>query len=279
MAGNDSSLEMVDMSSHLYGRYAHYYEVIAKDRDFGKQLELIKATLPQPDPRGRICFLELFAGPAYHAIIASQDPSYDVWAIDSSDEMKRIAVSAGFPNSQNYIVNRLPNAIARIPQETKIDCVICLRYSLGYLGIREVFQLLTRLKPRLSHGGKVFVELHEISSVINSMRSTDIQLRTGHSNRGEEVECVWPDGDIGWRRESYLADMKITLKIRSRSGETTETSFVSMENLHSAELLGFLAELCGLSYALVSDKYGLKDIDSYFKHSVLVELANEHRFV
>jgi hypothetical protein len=87
---------------------------------------------------------------------------------------------------------------------------------------------------------------------------------------------MWPAGDIAWKRESYVAEMNINLQIRSAFGETREATFVSKENIHSAELLEFLAGLCGLRYALVTDKYNPEYVETYFKHSVLIELTNDN---
>lgn len=260
----------------LYKQYAHYYEVISNDRNFKKQFELINSFLIQENSPSKIQyklrFLELFAGPAYHSIIASSITEYDILAIDNSSEMKEIAMSNGFSNGNNYIISDLPLAISDLPLEKKLDCVVCLRYSLGYLNINEVFQLLTELKKRLSENGKIFIELHEISTVLNSMKSTNIHLRTARNKFNEEVECIWPKGDIIWNKDSYLAEMNVGLKIQSGLNKVKEVNFISKENIHSAELLAFLAHVCGLNFAFVSDKYKITDIDKYFKNSILIEI-------
>jgi hypothetical protein len=260
----------------LYSEYAHYYEIIGSDRDFVKQFALIKSLLPQP--AGKTCILELFAGPAYHAVVAAQDVSHEVWAIDSSAEMKTIAAGAGFDPGR-YIVGDLPRAVGELPAGKKFDCVICLRYSLGYLDINETFLLLSALAERLSANGRIFIELHEISGVIDSMRSTEIHVRSATSRDDEAVECTWPDGNISWSKSSYLAAMNVSLKISSPAGITKEASFVSKENIHSAELLGFLAGRCGLRCAVVAEKYTFADVGADFKNSILIELGHEKSLI
>ncbi|MGY0036539.1 methyltransferase domain-containing protein [Pedobacter sp. NJ-S-72] len=106
--------------------------------------------------------MELFAGQSLHSIEALKKPDINVWAIDSSSEMKQIAITGGFKNPAQYIVGDLPQAILNCVDQLKFDCITCLYNGLSNLTKSAVFELLSNCKQILNSKGKIFIELHNI---------------------------------------------------------------------------------------------------------------------
>ncbi|KIO76591.1 hypothetical protein TH53_14210 [Pedobacter lusitanus] len=146
------------MRNKLYKEFASSYAAVTNNRDFKAQLELLLNTYQPEQPCQS--FIELFAGQSYHSIAAIQKGTMDVWAVDSSLEMKQLAVAEGFLNPEQYIVGDLPGSIAAHP--VKFDCVACLYSGLSTLPMQAVYELLQNIRPLLSNKGKVFIELHDI---------------------------------------------------------------------------------------------------------------------
>ncbi|MGY0427242.1 MAG: class I SAM-dependent methyltransferase [Polaribacter sp.] len=219
------------MIRDFYGKYAHYYDIISNDRNFSEQIVLLKKTI-QSNNKNIYNFLELFAGPARHSIAASTHEDINIFAVDNSQEMQDLAMEIGFPDRSKYWVSDFPldkkfdniNAI-------KFDCVLCLRYSIGYLNRKSILELLMSLKNRLKSDGKIIMELHNISNMMMSMKGTDIHKRIATSKYDETVECLWPDGEIVWSNIDYLAKMNVSVNIKKNNKEKT-LKFLSEENIY-----------------------------------------------
>jgi SAM-dependent methyltransferase len=261
------------MITQLYNDFAHYYEAICEDRDFTAQMDLVLNNLePAADRRS---LLELFAGPAYHGIAAQQLADIDVWAVDASAEMRSIAGKRGFRDLDQYVVGNLPAAVNQIPEEVSFNCVLCLRYSLGYLDRRQVYELLRILAARLKPKGRIYIEAHDISFIVANMQGTSIHCRFAETDDGQKLRCTWPSGDIAWKPTDFQADMTVLVEV-GEEDKRQEFKFSSVENIYSCNEIVFIASLIGLKSRIVQEDPARRNLwESIFANSIIIELTNE----
>lgn len=227
------------MIGHFYTEYAEYYAVIANDRNFSKECRKIISFLNLNE---EFNMLEIFAGPAYHSIELTKQ-GINTWAIDLSKEMKSIAVVRGFRNPGHYLSGKLPNELDNLKKQ--MDCVLCMRYSIGYLNRKEVFVLLNKMKTILKYKGLIFIELHRINDLLSNYDNAAIKKRTSKMPGGEEIECTWPHGKIKWASTDFVAKMDVAVKINGSDKMSINKMFKSVEYIYSFDELNFMASLLG----------------------------------
>ncbi len=127
------------MLNNLYKEFAAYYATITNDRDFKGQIKCILDTYDAESPCNTL--LELFAGQSVHSIEAMRQGT-DSWAVDSSTEMKELAIANGFNNAGQYVVGNLPEAILDFAAAPKFDCVLGLFNGICNLTTEGLFDLL-----------------------------------------------------------------------------------------------------------------------------------------
>lgn len=249
----------------LYKEFAEYYAVMTNDRDFKGQLECILKEYKLESPCQNL--IELFAGQSLHSIEALKK-GIDAWAIDSSMEMKYLALKGGFTNPDQYIVGDLPDAILNCIDK-KFDCVICLCYSISCLNKTSLLMMLKNIKKILSPKGKVFIEIHDINNIMEYVANTNVQFIEIKELDGGKVKFAWPSGKIKWDHYSYNAEVPIQLIVQSING--TETiDFTSQEYIYSTEDIAFLASLLGYNYKLMNYEAHWK---VNFQDSIILELS------
>jgi hypothetical protein len=255
------------MKNKLYKEFASYYADVTNDRDFKAQLELILSTFESGNPC--ISFLELFAGQSLHSIEALKKPDIDVWAIDSSSEMKQIALAEGFKNPAQYIVGDLPEAILSCPDNIKFDCITCLYNGLSILNIENVFQLLKNCRQKLSDHGKMFVEMHDIFLITEYLSNPQIRYTEVTNSRGELIKYAWPSGKIKWSPYNYRAEVPVQFLIQS-SQRTDTIEFTSYDHIYSTEHIIFLAGLIGFEAKILTETQSWAE---FFGGSIILELS------
>ncbi|MBB6270635.1 hypothetical protein HDF26_001062 [Pedobacter cryoconitis] len=227
------------MKNKLYNEFAGYYAKLTSNRDFKNQIALILNTYDHENPCKT--FIELFAGQAVHSIEAIQRTGIDVWAADSSPEMKLLAISEGFENPDQYIVGELPGSMIQTG-DVKFDCVACLYSAFSALPMQEVFELLKKIKQALSSHGKLFIELHDIVDTMEYIANPIISYKEVAGTREERIKYAWPSAKINWDRYSHTAEVPVQLIIQSpESNDTIE--FISTDHIYSAEEIIFMANL------------------------------------
>ena len=237
------------MTNKLYKHYASSYAAVTNNRDFKSQLELILQTY-QPDNPCQ-SFIELFAGQSLHSIEAFKKDNIDVWAADSSQEMKELAVSQGFLKPDQYIVGYLPESILNNTGNIKFDCIACLYSAFSAIPLQKVFELLFHLKPLLSDKGKIFIELHDVFYTMEYIANPVVQYQEVQNSEGEQVSYAWPSGKIKWDHYSHTAEVPITFNIQS-AGSTETVEFISTDHIYSAEEIIFIANLLDYESKLLS---------------------------
>ncbi|MCC8423662.1 class I SAM-dependent methyltransferase [Mucilaginibacter sp. UR6-11] len=247
-------------------RFADYYAKMSNDRNFKGQLECILNSYGQ---NPNLHLLELFAGQALHGIEASQRGNIDVWAIDSSEEMKQLALDNGFKNTDQYLVADLPEGLLKCEGNVLFDCVICLYHGLSNLNIEAVFTLLGHVKKLLNVNGKIFIELHNINKLMSYIENPEIHFEELQTSYDEKLQYAWPGGKIQWSPYSYEAEVPIKLNIKLQS--TRETiELTSRDYIYSADEIKFLAHLLGYKTKILTNE---SEGRPHFGNSVLLELS------
>ena len=255
------------MKNKLYKEFASYYADVTNDRDFKSQLELILDTYDSANPCKS--FMELFAGQSLHSVEALKKPDIDVWAIDSSTEMKQIALAEGFKNPAQYIVGDLPEAILNCPENAKFDCITCLYNGLSILNIENVFQLLKNCKQKLNDHGKLFVEMHDIFLMTEYLSDPQIRYTEVTNSKGELIKYAWPSGKIKWNAYNYRAEVPVQFLIQS-SQRTDTIEFTSYDHIYSTEHIIFLAGLLGFEARILTETPAWIE---FFGSSIILELS------
>lgn len=253
----------------LYKKFAEYYVAINNSRDYKTELDCILKSYDPEYPCGS--FIELFAGQASHSIAAFRKGNMDVWAIDSSSDMKRIAVSQGFKNPDHYIIGDLPGEILNIPSIVKFDCVACLCYGLSNLNVTDMFYTLNHVKMLLNKKGKFFIEIHNIAEVLTYINSPIVNFEEFKDSGGKMINYAWPGGKIIWNAHSYQAEVPITLLIPTDDG-IEKVEVVSKEHIYSTDYILFIANLLGYSGKILSQEPLWNET---FRDSIMLELTIE----
>ena len=238
------------MEYELYTDLARYYTAVSADRDFAAQVDFMSqyahATGHPLGPDAVV--LELFAGPAWHAQVLRERFSAASYCIDASHEMRKIAMASGRATQETYIVGVLPEALEQLPSQTRVDLVLMLRYSMGYLDPAQLEHLCRRVQEIMQPGGLVLVELHNLGVLRNGLKALSIRDRVVTSERGETVRCVWPEGDIAWDDDDWTATMAVRFDITERNGATRVLTSTSREHIYPVKALERLATACGLVF-------------------------------
>jgi hypothetical protein len=257
------------MKNKLYKEFASYYVAATNDRDFKNQLELILDTYDAENPCRSI--LELFAGQSLHSIEATKNPDMDVWAIDSSSEMKQIALAAGFNNPDKYIVGDLPEAILDCVDQVKFDCITCLYHGLSNLTKTAVFDLLNNCKKILNSNGKLFIELHDIFYMMQYIANPQIHYTEVENAKGEQIKYAWPSDKIEWDPYTFTAKVPVKFLVQSPQRQRVDTiEFTSTDHLYSTEDIVFLANLLGYNCRIMTTH---PSWGKYFEKEIILELS------
>ncbi|WP_158797437.1 hypothetical protein [Pedobacter sp. L105] len=260
------------MIDRLYQQYAGYYAGVTSDRSYKDHLDYIINSFSPEQPCQS--FLELFAGQALHSIEALKRKDIDVWAIDSSAEMKQLALEGGFEKPDQYLVGLLPDAILAFAGKVKFDCILSSSCSISYLNKKEVYQLLQNSKELLHKNGKVFIEMYDIISFMEGSHFSAYGYSwfpKVQNTAGEIIRLMWPSGKIKWDQNSYSVSIPVKLMVESSKG-TDVTEFISEQHIHSAEDIIFIADLLGYTNKVLSNDIELKNS---FDNGVVIELTYE----
>lgn len=257
------------MKNKLYQEFAGYYAAMSNHRDFKGQLDCI---LDLYDPKAPCrSLLELFSGQSFHSIEAFNKGNIDVWAIDSSSEMKNLALRSGFQKAEQYIVGLLPEAILSYNGKEKFDCILCLYHGLSNMTMKQVYETLGHLKNLLSENGKLFIEIHNIEKIMEYLTSPMVHEEEIQTSGGADlvVKYAWPSEKISWNCFDYNAIVPIKLILESSSGAET-IELTSQERIFSTEEIIFIAELLGYNTRILTDEISGR---VHFGNSIILELS------
>lgn len=198
------------LQNSLYSSNALVYDALSSDRDFRLELESLGVSRPGS---GNGAILELFAGPAYHGLSLTQmEWDGEIFAIDSSPQMRDIAVLKGFP-SDKYIVEDVCEAFKLLPTDTLFSTVLVMRWSLGLIPPVKAEKLVELICKRMQPGGHAFFELHRIDLLVGGL--SDLDIRTRHATIDDShVTCTWPSGKLLWARDEWKVEMPILISMK-----------------------------------------------------------------
>ncbi|MCX2486789.1 hypothetical protein [Pedobacter sp. MR2016-24] len=253
------------MANKLYDEYAEYYAAITDDRDFEKQLDCILSLY-----EGVKCenLLELFAGQAKHSIAALKR-YINVWAIDSSKNMKRIALKKGFIKEDQYLIGYLPECMLNINSEVKFDCILCLYNGLSNLNIESVYNLLTNAKDRLSGKGRIIIEMHNIEGIMRYVAEPQINSVDLINERNEQIIYEWPSDKVIWDPYSFKANVPVKVRVDS-NGIQSIYDLSTIDYIYGLDEIAFLGKLIGLKSRILSEDENWSNI---YQNSVILEMS------
>ena len=215
----------------LYTRFAECYEALNQDRNFDAQS---KAILSLPTQAGsEIRILDLFSGPAYHSPTLSSYSNSRVISVDSSAQMRQIAVKAGRCAESEYLVGTLPDDLDSLLRDSTFDIVLALRYSIGYLSLLQLEGLLQAIRSRMSLGGVVVLEIHRLDLVGSEFKSANIRERRVVLENGDVVVCRWPSGPLVWSPDDWIVEMPLSLQIGDGNDRANTEHMTSRERIFS----------------------------------------------
>lgn len=188
--------------SRLYEKDPSLYEAITA-RDFEAQARAVLRWVKRGAPR----LLELFAGPARHAL-ALQALDARVTCVDASAAMRRHARAAGV---RDYVRAKLPS----LPVRGLYDGALLLQFSAGILDCDGLSRLLGAVARRLRPGAPLVVELRRLSA----LRACDAHVlpRTLPWN-GRQVRLLCPEDGIEWSEDDWTVAM--TMRVDLLDGDS-----------------------------------------------------------
>lgn len=203
------------MTNTLYSEQASVYDAVSNDRDFASELAALGVSSEASEDK---CLLELFAGPAYHGVTLSKSGwQGDLLAVDSSSQMRDVAIEKGFQKPQNYIVADICDAFDVIPTETRFSTVLVMRWSVGLIPPEKAAIMVRRVSERLRPGGCAFFELHRVDLLVGNL--SDLDIRTRETNIGDSrVTCIWPSGELSWAADDWKVEMPVLIRTEGPSG-------------------------------------------------------------
>ena len=215
----------------LYTRFAECYEALNQDRDFEAQSKTI---LSLPIRVGsEMTILDLFSGPAYHSPTLNSYCKSRVISVDSSAQMRQVAIKAGRCSESEYLVGTIPDDLDSLLGGNVFDIVLALRYSIGYLSLHQFTELLTTVRSRMRPGGFFVLEIHRVDLVASEFKSANIRERRVVLENGDVVVCQWPSGPLVWDPDDWIVEMPLSLQMGDDKGRMSTEHMTSRERIFS----------------------------------------------
>lgn len=251
------------MRNDLYKEFADYYAAVL-ERDFKGQMELLLGEFTAAHPCRNM--LELFAGQSLHSISADEFAVLDNWAVDSSAEMKALAIGNGFKRAEQYLVGNLPEALSPLKHKMRFDCIFALFNGVCNLEVKALYELLSQMKILLNTYGKIFLEFHDLYYIMKYMEDPRIDYQEVKDKHGNLLKFAWPSDTIKWNSYSFTAEVPVRIMTDEQS-----IDFYSIDHLHSTELILFLAGLVGLQGRILTEEERWK---ATFPCMIVLELSH-----
>jgi hypothetical protein len=259
-------LEIFDFYEHE----AALYEAVSRDRDFPAQVGGIRRLVQQSEGEASrtIRVLELFAGPAYHSKVFKITECASVVCVDASQGMKELALRDGVISEQEYLVGRLPEAMNSLGNNEPFDCVLALRYSLGYLDDAEVEVLLLNARSIMRPGAIFVAELHRLDLLVGGLDALEIRDRIAYTEQGSRIRCVWPHGPLKWDTDDLVVEMEVLVEVDRSTGASEQFLYKTREHIHYPARIRRVARLSG-HYDMVMPS---EAVTGAFKESTMLML-------
>lgn len=238
--------------NQLYSHFADCYDVISEDRNFANECTTLLSYISKPVEK--LSFLELFAGPAYHGAELKKRGA-DVMCIDSSKEMKDMAMTYHTISDQEYIVGALPDSLHFLPLNKTFDLITIMRFSLGLIPPKAMEKLLESIHDKLAVDGLLAIELHRLNLLTADLNDLTIRSRTYPTRDGKgTIRCEWPSGPIRWDENALKVEMPVNIIVK-QDGHIEEQVTVSHEHIYLLEHFEKYIDLHG-GYKILKDSKG-----------------------
>ncbi len=246
----------------LYTKNAAIYDKISNDRDFSEQSRRLINYFKLDNKN----VVDLFSGPGRH-IKSFNDNGANCIGVDSSQEMRRIAISNKFACEEDYVCLKLP-ARSWPKNVNNVHAFLLFRYSCGYLTISELNELVIKcIKISPNGSGVLIIELHSMKNAHNGFLDLDIIERECFFEGGN-IKCRWPSSKPLYDDLSSQVAMPVEIDVYNGNKLKESLKYVSKESIHSFETIQFIANINGLKSEVVNDESVL----SYFPNSVVAAI-------
>jgi SAM-dependent methyltransferase len=138
----------------VFNAYAHYYDLLYQDKDYGSESQHVHETLQKHAP-GTTSILELGCGTCGHAVHLA-NKGYTLRGIDSSAEMLERAKARvkALPPELSSRISLSQEDIRRFRCESRFGAVIALFHVMSYLQTNEDLEAtVNTAKSHLDAGG------------------------------------------------------------------------------------------------------------------------------
>ncbi len=237
----------------LYKNCPKLYDSFANDRDFASQCNNIIDYLGFFPAKT----IELMAGPARHSIEFLKIGIKSAVAIDESEAMHEYCQNMLYGNKVKYIIGKVPTTLLEIESEL-CDCILLLRFGIGYLDITNLRKTLEQGLRLLSSRGCIFVECHRFDLLSEGLNDIDIRERTIKGPNGEELVVIWPSGSPRWDQYGRYVDMDVLIE----GNDGTKKSYLSREYIYGIREIKSLVDSIG-GYLEIIDNSNLVSFGNY----------------
>jgi len=229
----------------LYDSNPELYDMFSNDRDFKKQCgDIIKYLDYTP-----LSVLELMAGPARHSVEFVRLGVENVVALDASSKMKEYAIEKFSLKKEKYITGLLPSSINNL-QSQYFDCILLLRYGIGYLDGNGIIETIRACLTSLTKNGRIVIELHRFDYLATDLSDLDIKIRTCKDKNGNVISVEWPMKKPDWDRYGQFLKMDVSIKKENAS----EKIYQSKEYIYNVrEIQQIVSRLGGIASIINND--------------------------
>ena len=171
---------------NVFDGYAHYYDLLYKDKDYASESEYIKLILKRlkPDIKN---LLELGCGSGKHALNFVKS-NYEICGIDKSDKMLAYSekVLSKLPKKIRNNINLIQGDIRSIRLNKKFDAVVSLFHVLSYqISNDDLLSTFFTAKEHLKPNGIFIFDCWYGPGVLTELPSSRVKIF-----ENEEVKIV-----------------------------------------------------------------------------------------
>lgn len=234
--------------SGVFGSYAHYYDLLYKDKNYSDEANFIASLLRQHAPTAQT-ILELGCGTGTHALLLAQQ-GYSLHGVDLSEEMLEVARKrkSSLPSNLAKQLTFSTGNARDFKLGRQFDVVLSLFHVVSYQASNDELQEMFDNVARHLKSGGIFIfdywygpaVLSERPAVrIKRMESDDIHVtRVAEPQLDVQASCV----DVNYQ---MLVRHKLSLTV----SELTETHRMRYLFLTEIDLLaraaGFTVQISG----------------------------------
>ena len=234
--------------SSVFGAYAHYYDLLYKDKNYLDEAKFIESLLRKHSPAAQTV-LELGCGTGTHALLLAQQ-GYSLHGVDLSEEMLEVACQrkSSLPYDLAKQVTFSVGNARDFKLDSQFDVVLSLFHVVSYqasnVELQEMFDNVARhLKP-----GGIFIFDYWYGPAVLSERPA-VRIKRIESDDIHVTRLAEPQIDVQAGCVDVNYQMMVRDKLSLNVSELTETHRMRYLFLTEIDLLaraaGFTVQMSG----------------------------------